>query len=169
MTPTSCGNGLSTKKDRYFSPDKSFRRNTIPVKKDPKQHGVFLVFIFTPPKTNMTMERSNHEWRCISYQNWWFSIAMLVFWRVLVPLQIFRYFQLQLTKNHQLALGKPERPAAWRADSPAADNTFRSWKFPKNSRFQQNTQNGIYSWKLKMGIHLFLWDVYWGHSLIKPW
>ena len=43
---------------------------------------------------------------------------------------------VQPTRKPSLALGKPERPAAWRADSPAADNTFRS------QGFKASTQHG---------------------------
>ena len=35
----------------------------------------------TPLKTNMQW-KNNHEWRCISYQKWCFSIAMFRYWRV---------------------------------------------------------------------------------------
>ena len=33
---------------------------------------------YLKPPSNMTRKKK-HEWRCISYQTWWFSIAMLVF------------------------------------------------------------------------------------------
>ena len=48
---------------------------------------------------------------------------------------------VQPTRKPSLALGKPERPATWRADSPAADNTFRS------QGFKASTQHG-YDYKL---------------------
>ena len=35
----------------------------------------------TLPETNQTVEKIT-IWRCISYWKWWFSIVMLVFWRV---------------------------------------------------------------------------------------
>ena len=38
--------------------------------------------IIPPENKRRTMEHSNHEWRCISSEKWWFSIVMLVLGRV---------------------------------------------------------------------------------------
>ena len=37
---------------------------------------------YTPGATNIAGWEIHHEWRCISYKQWWFSIAMLVYQRV---------------------------------------------------------------------------------------
>ena len=46
-------------------------------------HWIWTCPIVTPPKTNMTMGRTtvNEDVWILQYYIWWFSIAMLVYWR----------------------------------------------------------------------------------------
>ena len=52
----------------------------------------------TPENWRMTMEKSNTEWWCISYQKWWFSNVMLVFrgvyWRCICKIKCTNAFNI---------------------------------------------------------------------------
>ena len=73
------------------------------------------------PKTNMTMEKTT-IWRCMSFEIWWFSIAMFVFLGSILPLNKHigpscrwkSFNRLGMSSRPRFANNKFDGAAVWR-------------------------------------------------------